>query len=191
MTHVVERCPDCGVEHDVSPAGACEACHEPLRYWCRRHGRDAGWLAGPDCPRCAEEAARPAPRVATEQTVLRGLGPPPALADVPAERPVLRGLGPPPADADVPAPAPPAPGPGHREDPVGALVGGLLLLLLGGTGGGIVGFVTAVIYALASGRGSANETLLEWGMMGALAGFVIAFLLDAVAFFGRQTRPRE
>jgi hypothetical protein len=61
MTHVVERCPSCGVEHDVSVAGACEACHEPLRYWCRRHGRDAGWLAGPACPRCAEEAARPRP----------------------------------------------------------------------------------------------------------------------------------
>jgi rRNA maturation protein Nop10 len=177
MTHVVERCPNCGVEHDVS-AAACEACHQPLRYWCRRHGRDAGWLAGPDCPRCAEDAAHPAPPLRS----------PPGVA---AERTVLRGLGPPPADAAVPAPAPPPPRPGHREDLAGALLAGLLVLLLGAAGGAITGFVAAGIYIFTSGRGSASETLLEWGMMGALTGFVIAFLLDALAFFGNQAPPRE
>jgi hypothetical protein len=61
MTHVVERCPSCGVEHEGLRVGACEACQAPLRYWCRRHGRDTGWLQDPACPRCVEEAALPRP----------------------------------------------------------------------------------------------------------------------------------
>jgi hypothetical protein len=178
MTHVVERCPSCGLEHDVSEAGACEACQAPLRYWCRRHGRDAGWLAGADCPRCAEEAARPAPP----------LRPAPGVA---AGRTVLRGLGPPPADAEVPAPAPPPPGPWHRENPAGALIGGLLMLVLGAAGGGLIGIAAAAVSLIFTSPGSASEILLEWGMMGALAGFVIAFVIDALAFLGNQSRPRE
>ncbi|HEX5872230.1 MAG TPA: hypothetical protein VFY65_17500 [Longimicrobium sp.] len=63
--HVVDRCPSCGVEHDVR-VHACEACDTPLRPWCRVHGGEMGWLDGPACPRCAEAAApppRPAPAV--------------------------------------------------------------------------------------------------------------------------------
>jgi hypothetical protein len=60
MTHVVERCPSCGVEHDRSHSVGCEACGTALRPWCRRHSREAGWLDGPACPRCAEEAVRTA-----------------------------------------------------------------------------------------------------------------------------------
>jgi hypothetical protein len=56
--HVVDRCPSCGVEHDVR-MHACEACDTPLRPWCRVHGGEMGWLDGPACPRCAEAAARP------------------------------------------------------------------------------------------------------------------------------------
>lgn len=56
--HVVDRCPSCGVEHDVR-VDACEACDTPLRPWCRVHGVEMGWLDGPACPRCAEDAARP------------------------------------------------------------------------------------------------------------------------------------
>lgn len=56
--HVVDRCPSCGVEHDVR-VHACEACDTPLRPWCRVHGGEMGWLDGPSCPRCAEVAARP------------------------------------------------------------------------------------------------------------------------------------
>jgi hypothetical protein len=56
--HVVDRCPSCGVEHDVR-MHACEACDTPLRPWCRVHGGEMGWLTGPACPRCAEDAARP------------------------------------------------------------------------------------------------------------------------------------
>lgn len=63
--HVVDRCPSCGVEHDVR-MHACEACDTPLRPWCRVHGGEMGWLDGPACPRCAEAAApspRPAPAI--------------------------------------------------------------------------------------------------------------------------------
>jgi hypothetical protein len=60
MTRVVDRCPSCGVEHDVR-VHACEACDTPLRAWCRVHSREIGWLDGPVCPRCAQEAARRPP----------------------------------------------------------------------------------------------------------------------------------
>ena len=61
MKHVVERCPRCGVEHEAPGDGTCEACGDALRPWCRVHGPASGWLDGPACPRCAEEAARPRP----------------------------------------------------------------------------------------------------------------------------------
>jgi hypothetical protein len=70
---VVERCPSCGVEHDEYEAGACEACHESLRYWCRRHGRDgAGWpvptaAAAPKRPSAPARRRRRAPLVAPSQ----------------------------------------------------------------------------------------------------------------------------
>jgi hypothetical protein len=86
MTHVVERCPSCGVEHDVSADSLCEACDTPLRLWCSRHGRETGWLEAAGCPRCAEELARP-----------------PAASPPPSPRPVRR-----PA---APAPVRAAPGP--------------------------------------------------------------------------------
>lgn len=197
MIYVVERCPSCGLEHDVSEAGACEACHEPLRYWCRRHGRDAGWLAGPDCPRCAEEAARPAPpprpapSVATERTVPRGLGAPSALMDVPAERPVLRGLGPPPADVEAPVPvAARETRRALRDDRLGALVGPLMMLLLGAAGGGLDGMVAGMVYGSVALQGSSAETPLQWGMLGACAGFIIALIIDALAFFAPRPPPR-
>ncbi len=58
VRHVVERCPSCGVEHDLSAESMCEACRAPLAFWCRVHGRETGWLEGPACARCADEAAR-------------------------------------------------------------------------------------------------------------------------------------
>lgn len=61
MSHVVQRCPSCGVEHEAAGIDACEACGTALRAWCQRHGRESGWLDGPDCPQCVEEAARPRP----------------------------------------------------------------------------------------------------------------------------------
>jgi hypothetical protein len=176
--HVVERCPSCGVEHDVSHAGACEACHAPLRYWCRRHGRETGWLDAPACPRCAEEAVRSRPR-------------PVPLTEIPEPR-VLRGLGPP-GDVAKPATAPPVDGRPVTEvrDPPEQFVGAVLLLLLGLAGGGLAGIVAGIVYLSVSGPGSGGEIPLEWAMLGAFAGFLVALAIDAMAFFAPQKPPHE
>ena len=39
MKRVIERCPNCGVEHDDPKGGECEVCGTALRFWCRVHGR--------------------------------------------------------------------------------------------------------------------------------------------------------
>jgi hypothetical protein len=99
MKHVVERCPSCGVEHEAPGDGRCEACGEALRPWCRRHGRDIGWLREPACPRCAAEAAHPAP------------APRPPVRPAPVRAPV-----PPRPEAPVrPPPPPPTAWPGGRS----------------------------------------------------------------------------
>jgi hypothetical protein len=68
MSRVVARCPNCGVENDDARGGPCEVCGTELRFWCRVHGAETGWLDSPDCPRCAAEEqarrSRPAPRPA-------------------------------------------------------------------------------------------------------------------------------
>jgi hypothetical protein len=61
VKRVIERCPNCGVEHDDPKGGACEVCGTPLRFWCRVHSKEIGWLDSATCPRCAAEAARPTP----------------------------------------------------------------------------------------------------------------------------------
>lgn len=61
MKRVIERCPNCGVEHDDPQGGACEVCGTPLRFWCRVHSREIGWLDSAACPRCAAELSAPAP----------------------------------------------------------------------------------------------------------------------------------
>jgi hypothetical protein len=61
VTRVVERCPNCGVEHDDPVGGQCEVCGTQLRYWCRVHGPEIGFMDTAACPRCAAEAARPVP----------------------------------------------------------------------------------------------------------------------------------
>jgi hypothetical protein len=89
-THVVQRCPSCGVEHEGLQVGACEACSAPLRYWCPRHGRETGWLASSACPRCAEEAAGirvAAPPIAPR--VEAAAPPEPAVPVTPAPVPTL------------------------------------------------------------------------------------------------------
>lgn len=59
MKRVIERCPNCGVEHDEAVGGECEVCGTPLRFWCRVHGKEIGFLSSAECPRCvAEEQAR-------------------------------------------------------------------------------------------------------------------------------------
>lgn len=96
MMHVVERCPSCGVEHDLSGASECEACGTRLRLWCRRHGGEMGWLAAPVCPRCADEAARAQSSGSRRaQTAVRDapntIRPPPAaLPAQPRARPAVK-----------------------------------------------------------------------------------------------------
>jgi hypothetical protein len=59
VKRVIERCPNCGVEHDEAVGGECEVCGTPLRFWCRVHGKEIGFLSSAGCPRCvAEEQAR-------------------------------------------------------------------------------------------------------------------------------------
>lgn len=102
MKRVIERCPNCGVEHDDPKGGACEVCGTTLRFWCRVHSKEIGWLESGTCPSCAAEAARPTP-------------PPRAPAAPPPPRPA-----PPPtrpAPAPRPTPAPP-PRPRHPDPPM-------------------------------------------------------------------------
>lgn len=64
MKSIVERCPQCGVEHDER-VHECEACGSAVRYWCRAHSGQIGWLDGPACSHCASRPRRaphPAPR---------------------------------------------------------------------------------------------------------------------------------
>jgi hypothetical protein len=61
MIRVVERCATCGVEHEAR-ADECEACGGALRYWCRAHSRELGWLESAACRGCVEESVRPMPR---------------------------------------------------------------------------------------------------------------------------------
>lgn len=105
MSRVVARCPNCGVENDDARGGPCEVCGTTLRFWCRLHGAETGWLDSPDCPRCAadEQARRSRPAPA----------PPPARAPAPSRwrrrAPVER------VPAERPYTPPPEPGRDPRE----------------------------------------------------------------------------
>lgn len=90
MKRVVERCPNCGVEHDHAQGGECEVCGTPLRYWCRVHGAEVGWLDEPVCPRCEAEAAEPVPRRPSSPPAAAGPPPAPRRRERPAP-PVRRG----------------------------------------------------------------------------------------------------
>lgn len=164
---VVERCPSCGVEHDVSDGGQCEACHAPLRYWCRRHGRETGWLAAAACPRCAAEAVRAAP------------APPQPAAPAPAPAAPAR----PPRPAPRFVPTPPgrslreirgeAPaGVGWKAPGTGGSPADILWLLMLYV---IVGAVMGVVVGSGwnAGQGEAGVPLLG-GLVGAGVGLLIA-----------------
>ncbi|HEU4882672.1 MAG TPA: hypothetical protein VFT45_10515 [Longimicrobium sp.] len=109
MKRVIERCPNCGVEHDDPKGGACEVCGTALRFWCRVHSKEIGWLNSATCPRCAAEAARSTPPP-------RAPAAPPSRAPAPAPRPT------PPTprvpDPTLPAPRPPAPAREEADEPV-------------------------------------------------------------------------
>jgi hypothetical protein len=154
--HVVERCPRCGVEHDAR-AGECEACQTPLRYWCRAHGRETGWLDGPACARCAQETARPAPRRRAAalpcpdfSSAAAGVAPP---AATPAPREKV------PADA--------ARRPARAYGPAGHAFVMFLILLMAAGGGALAGVVLG--FAL-TGPEILAVTALRWGIGGGVAG---------------------
>jgi hypothetical protein len=180
--HVVERCPRCGVEHDISADSICEACDTPLRAWCRTHGREFGWLDGEACPRCAAEAARPpaAPPV-----------PPVTLRRPPAPSPIR------PEPRPVPEPSfvPTAPGRPSREirDDGGSVpgvtpgFGGMVKRLLGNLGVSVLFGVgaTALLLSLIGFVSllSNNEVTIprHLRVLGFTLGFVLGLTALAVA----------
>lgn len=97
MKRVIERCPNCGVEHDDPKGGACEVCGTTLRFWCRVHSKDIGWLETEACPRCAAEFSR--------TTTTPSAAPPPAAPTRTAPLPRR------------PSTPPPAPPPRREEAP--------------------------------------------------------------------------
>lgn len=98
MKRVVERCPNCGVEHDEAVGGECEVCGTPLRFWCRVHGKEIGFLSSAECPRCVAEEqarrARPAPPRAPAPS--RGAAPRTPVEAPPRRPPVVFDSPPPP-----------------------------------------------------------------------------------------------
>jgi hypothetical protein len=93
MRHVVERCLTCGVEHEVRVDG-CEACGGALRYWCRVHSHEIGWLESSDCRGCAGEKARPIPLprpVPARSTAVAGAAPAPGASLPPSPFAPARG----------------------------------------------------------------------------------------------------
>lgn len=179
MSQVVERCPSCGVEHE-SGGGCCEACGAALRPWCRRHGRETGWLPGPDCPRCAQEAARP-PAARARATAP---APPPSAATsgpFPPEpspwpgrspREILRG-GPTPREPAKPAVhASPDPVRKVDQNSISYAIGEVL-------GTGLVGWIIGAVLGLAAGLLMGENAILvgrAGGQLFGLAGLVVGLI---------------
>jgi hypothetical protein len=144
---VIERCTNCGVEHEPSHVGPCEVCGSELRYCCQRHSREIGWLDGPACPVCARETearrARPAPAP-----------PPPVERPTPA-RPTMR----------RPARRP------RRPDPREVLREGAGEILPHvATGASLAIRVVRAIFILV-------RTVFLWALLGAAAAIAYAYLL--------------
>jgi len=169
VRHVVARCPRCGVEHDEAAGGACEACGTPLRAWCRRHGREDGWLQGSACPRCAEEA-RPRPMPQPRPAPARPTWPPtpPRLlsaADLEPLTDLEMDVAPPPAQTGCL---------GH----VGAMAAVMLICTVGI---GLACLGVGVMIALLSGDDSAIPAIGTAGVLGGvLAGIggCLKYLFD-------------
>jgi hypothetical protein len=184
MKRVIERCPNCGVEHDDPVGGQCEVCGTQLRYWCRVHGPEIGFMDTAACPRCAAEAARPTP--------------PPRPAPAPPPRPRAPTPGPtyepPPAAREPRRERPWREGrdPGvvlreHAEDlaPYAAAGAGFLVRLMMALvvvvrsvlGWGFLGAIGGVVYVSTSG---APADLLWAGMAGAMVGGGIGLLVGTI-----------
>lgn len=170
---VVQRCPGCGVEHDVSAAGACEACHARLRYWCRRHGAEAGWLPTPACPRCAQGA-----RETAQASARSAVG-----AAPPAPAPPVAPTGPAPV---VPPQAAADSQPGEWVDHL--LFMGVLAALMT-VAVGLISTVGGVMLALTTGGGlpMVLNTALSGIRLGVVMGVVAALTSLIILLTGRRT----
>jgi hypothetical protein len=179
--HVVDRCPRCGVENDPSADSVCEACDTPLRAWCRVHGRETGWLDGPGCQRCAEDAAR---RRASPSSRMPCPAPAPVtMAARPAAASPVAGVTA--ADAVVAEGAKP-PRPPRPQEHFGVMV---LMLLLSMGSVALVGVVAAFLYLL-SGRGTLPDTALRFATGGAIMGLVVGVVTCLHYVTTLRTPPR-
>lgn len=164
MTHVVNRCPSCGVEHDASADSFCEACGTPLRAWCRAHSREAGWLDGPACDRCAKEAA-PALRSRAATALpcpdVSGAIGSPAFVSAPAGAGRAE-LAKAPADAMARM---------TSMSMVEHHIAMLLMMLLATGGGTLLGVIGGFVYVF-FGYGSLPDTPLWFALIGAIVGLV-------------------
>lgn len=178
--HVVDRCPRCGVEHDVR-ARECEACDTPLRPWCRVHGREIGWLDGPACDRCAEDAGHPARRSRASLAM-----------PCPAPAPFTTTAAPAPASAAGVAPRVEVaadiakPRPLRPQEHFGVM---FLMLLLSTASVTLVAVLAGFLYLL-SGRGTLPDTALRFATVGGVVGLVIGMLTSVHYAINLRTPPR-
>lgn len=161
MTRVIQRCSTCGLEHD-HPVAECEACRSPLRYWCRAHSADSGWLDAPACPRCAEEKARPVPRPAAAP-------PAPARPPRPAPPPPRRRTRPS-SETGLPRPVVPV---SHRPRPRADGRERQALLLFIGTMAFCAAILVPVAYAGSVSVGTGAAATFLAGLVAALARLLI------------------
>jgi hypothetical protein len=161
MRTVLERCPRCGVEHDTSADSICEACDTPLRAWCRAHSREIGWLEGPGCHRCAEEAAPAATRTRASAPALPCPDFSAAAAGAASPRPSVAGE----------APVETLGVPRKPLDPVEHLFIMLLMMLMATGGGTLLSVLAGFVYVL-SGRGTLPDTPLRFAIAGAVLGLL-------------------
>lgn len=185
MKRVIERCPNCGVEHDDPKGGACEVCGTPLRFWCRVHSKEIGWLDSAACPRCAAEASRPVPPprapAAPPPAAPRPTAPEPPRRTAPPPR---RPASPPPPEREevdepvwieVPASRPPRrsrrPAPWGGRDP-GVVIreGAEDLAPYAEVGANMAGRMVRAFFAVIG-------SVIGWGLLGAVVGFLFPDLL--------------
>lgn len=209
MKRVVERCPSCGVEHD-HVADGCEACGSALRYWCRTHSREIGWLDADVCPRCPPVAGRAAqPRAASAPPTPTIPAPSPAKwrRTMAAPPPAVPVAAPPPA-VPVAEPTPvvvsPAPAPSVEpaaeaenrvakepaaQGPFVRLVNAVLTLLQGAIAGGLLGMGAGAIYGFYVGA-DIPRTALEWGVYGGVLASLYGLVGAGILLMARSRSKR-
>ena len=170
MTRVIERCATCGVEHEVR-VDECEACGGALRWWCRTHSSQIGWLESAECRRCVEEKARPVPR------------PRPAPPRAPATRPVA----PVPPRLVAPVPAPiraagrdPLHRPMRAHEWVGAHMRAILLSWLLTMVVCVAAFALRGVYLARLNANDVSDFMLEGGGLGGTIGFFAGIVVAGV-----------